>query len=297
MQMEERKDYFAPIDRVGIFDNDRESMFPQTVCADIIRRHFAGAEKKPKALIIGFDGARADSMRFLVKSAYESVSGTLFFSEYSAVNTLKREGGLYLSYSGGEPSEPQETSTAQSWASILTGEWGGVNGVLLHVPLKMSCPTVLRELASKGKRAAFLAEWDDHFSITYRDEIAIAEAEKLPLTFSKYADDEALEREMLEQIQSETDCIFGIFEAPDHNGHSFGFGERDYRYVTAVCNLDRTAFKLMEEVEKRPSYTEEDWLILITSDHGGHDRGHGTQCSEDRTTFIACSKKLPEALR
>lgn len=294
MQHEEHQDYFKKIDHTGIFDNDRCSMFPQTVCAKLIRRHFACAQKIPKALIIGFDGTRADSMSFLVKATDESINGVLFHSEYSAINTLKAEGGLYLSYSGGESSAPQETSTAQSWASILTGEWGAKNGVLLHVPLKTTCPTVLRELAQGGKSAAFLAEWDDHFTITYRNEIALAAEKKLPLSFRQHESDEELEGSFLSHIQKGTDCIFGIFESPDHNGHAFGFGEQEYRYVTAVCNLDRIAYKLMEEVKNRPSYEQEDWLILITSDHGGHGNMHGSQMDEDRTTFIACNKKLPD---
>ena len=103
-------------------------------------------------------------------------------SEYSAVNMLKTEGGLYLSYAGGEPDAPQETSTPQGWASILTGEWGSVNGVLQHAPLSTACPTVLRELAQQGKTTAFLAEWDDHFTITYREEMAVAQRKGLPLS-------------------------------------------------------------------------------------------------------------------
>lgn len=289
-------EYFRLIDQAGIFDNSRQSMFPQTVCAKVIRRHFERAGKAPKALIIGFDGTRADSMCFLVKGANETVSGVRFHSEYSAVNMLKTEGGLYLSYAGGEPDAPQETSTPQGWASILTGEWGSVNGVLQHAPLSTACPTVLRELAQQGKTTAFLAEWDDHFTITYREEMAVVQRKGLPFVFQQFKDDEALEKSMLSNIQKGTDCIFGIFEAPDHNGHSFGFGKQEYRYVTAVCNLDRIAFRFLQEVESRPTYHEEDWLFLITSDHGGHGNMHGTQLDEDRTTFIACNKKLPEYL-
>ena len=59
-------EYFRLIDQAGIFDNSRQSMFPQTVCAKVIRRHFERAGKTPKALIIGFDGTRADNMCFLV---------------------------------------------------------------------------------------------------------------------------------------------------------------------------------------------------------------------------------------
>ena len=287
-----KKDYFEAIDGVGIFDNDKNTMLPQTVCAKIIREHFKTAKKTPKVLFMGFDGARADSMAYVVKSREDKTSGKLFLPEYSAIKLLKSQGELVLTYAGGEPETPQETSTAQGWSAILTGEWGGKNGVLKHVPINTDCPTVLRELAENGKKSAFLAEWEDHFTITYKEEMRIAEENKIPLVFKRHKTDEELEQSFIEYIKGDTDCIFGIFEAPDYNGHTFGFGDQDYRYVTAVNNLDRVAYKLIDEVTKRPAYNDEDWLIMITSDHGGHGYGHGTQKTEDRNTFLACNKKI-----
>lgn len=287
-----KNDYFESIDGVGIFDNDKNSMLPQTVCAKTIREHFKTAKKTPKALIIGFDGARADSMAYVVKSTEDKTSGKLFLPEYSAIKLLKSQGSLILTYAGGEPTAPQNTSTAQGWSAILTGEWGGKNGVLNHVPINTDCPTVLRELAENGKKSAFLAEWEDHFTITYKEEIKIAEQKKILLIFKRHKDDDELEQSFIENIKGDTDCIFGIFESPDYNGHTYKFGNCNYKYVTSVCNLDRVAYKLIDEVYKRPTYNDEDWLIMITSDHGGHGFGHGTQKPEDRNTFLACNKKI-----
>lgn len=285
--------YLQRLDTRGVFDNTTKNALPQTIIAKIVQNHFASPNgKTPKALLIGFDGARADSMHLLVKSENEAVTGKLFTSAYSAVNTLKAEGGLYLSFAGGVPENPQETSTAQGWAAILTGVWGDDNGVKRHVPLKTDCPTVLRSLAENGKKAAFLAEWADHFTITYKEEIRMAEEKNLPLCFRKYADDAALAQALSEHIAGDTDCIFGIFEAPDYNGHTTGFGAQNYRYAAGVMHLDNLAYRLMEEVRARPTYAEEDWLVLITSDHGGHARGHGTQQMYDRMTFIACNQPI-----
>lgn len=287
------KAYLARLDTQGVFNNTTKTALPQTVFAEAVRKHFQSASgKTPKALLIGFDGARADSMHLLCESADEQVTGGLFHSTYSAVQALKNEGGLYLSYAGGEPSAPQETSTAQGWAAILTGAWGTVNGVLRHVPLKTNCPTVLRELAEQGKKAAFLAEWPDHFSVTYKDEIEIAARRNLPLAFEKYADDRALAAAFSERIAGDTDCIFGIFEGPDYNGHGTGFSTANPRYAACVCRLDNIAYRLTEAVKSRPTYREEDWLIMITSDHGGHDCRHGTQKPYDRMTFIASNKPI-----
>ena len=287
------KTYLAHLDTQGVFNNTTKTALPQTAFAETVRNHFKNPNSKtPKALLIGFDGARADAMHLLCESADEKVTGVLFNSAYSAVQTLKTQGGLYLSFAGGEPSAPQETSTAQGWAAILTGVWGGENGVLRHVPLKKECPTVLRELAGQGKKAAFLAEWPDHFTVTYKDEIKIAKCENLPLIFQKYADDRALESAFLEKIAGDTDCIFGIFEAPDYNGHTTGFTLGNPRYAACVCRLDNVAYRLMEAVKSRPTYEKEDWLVMITSDHGGHDRRHGTQKPFDRMTFIASNKPI-----
>lgn len=287
------KQYMRRLDTRGVFDNTTKTAFPQTVFANVVRKHFKKANgKTPKALLIGFDGARAEAMHLLSDSADEQVTGVLFASEYSAVQTLKAQGGLYLSYAGGEMGYPQETSTAQGWSAILTGVWGVQNGVIKHVPMKTDCPTVLRELAAQGKKSAFLAEWADHFTITYKDEIEIAKQKKLSLDFEKYADDRALETAFLERIAGDTDCIFGIFEAPDYNGHSTGFSLENPRYAACVCRLDNVAYRLMEAVKSRPTYADEDWLIMITSDHGGHDRRHGTQKQFDRMTFIASNKPI-----
>ncbi len=289
----EDKKYLARLDTQGVFNNTTKTALPQTVFADAVRKHFKKQNgKTPKALLIGFDGARADAMHLLFESTDEKITGGLFVSAYSAVQALKAEGGLYLSYAGGESDSRQETSTAQGWAAILTGVWGAENGVLRHLPLKTNCPTVLRELAMQGKKSAFLAEWPDHFTITYKDEIEIAKREKLPLVFQQYRDDRALETAFSEQIADGTDCIFGIFETPDYNGHATGFSLENPRYAAGICRLDTVAYRLAEAVKRRPTYRDEDWLIMITSDHGGHGLRHGTQKQFDRMTFIASNKAI-----
>ncbi|MGN0555168.1 MAG: alkaline phosphatase family protein [Candidatus Fimenecus sp.] len=287
--------YLNTLNTPGIFQNTTDTALPQTAVAKAVQQHFAKeTDKVKKALLIGFDGARADSMHLLCESENKAVTGNLFCSAYSAVNALKAEGGLYLSFAGGVPSNPQETSTAQGWSAILTGVWGDDNGVKQHKPLRRDCPTVLRALAENGKSTAFLAEWPDHFTVTYKDEIEIAKHENLPLLFEKFEDDRALLQGFLREIAAGKDCIFGIFEAPDCNGHSTGFSNVNPRYAAGVCRLDNVAFRLLEAVKARPTYAREDWLILITSDHGGHARRHGTQKPYDRMTFIASNKEISE---
>lgn len=277
----------------GVFNNTVETALPQTVVAKAVEAHFKNQSgKTPKALLIGFDGARADTMHLLCESEDAAVTGLLFTSAYSAVNTLKAEGGLYLSFAGGEGEHLQGTATQQGWASILTGEWGYLNGVVEHTPLKTDHPTILRKLAQSGKNTAFLGEWADHFTITYKEEIAIAKEQNLPLSFVRTDSDEKLQSLFKAEIEKGTDCIFGIFEAPDTNGHNTGFSLSNPRYASCIQRLDNLSYALIEAVRARETYEEEDWLILITADHGGSNRGHGSQKLEDRMTFIASNKAL-----
>lgn len=284
--------YIKQIDDSGIFENKHKNSLPQTVVSKIIADHFKeDTGKKNRALIMGFDGARADSMLCVLKGKNDKVTGHNSDSRYSAIKLLKEEGGLYLSYAGGDKDCLQGTSTWQGWASILTGKWGVENGVIDHVPLKKA-PTVLLQLAREGVSASFNASWPDHFTITYSEEIKTANAENVPLTFNQVEDDEPLHEQIINEIENGTECIFAIYEAPDHNGHSTGFGNGNYRYVVGVTDLDRMAFEQIERIKARDEYKDENWLFIITSDHGGHGTGHGAQMTEDRETFLALNKKI-----
>ena len=56
--------------------------------------------------------------------------------------------------------------------------------------------------------------------------------------------------------------------------------------------MDTWAAGLLEAIAQRDSYDEEDWLILITTDHGGVDSGHGGQSDEERITWLASNRPL-----
>jgi len=119
----QRKRYIKSLNAGGIFDNAYEKRFPQTYAAKIIESHFKHCKKRPKCLFIGWDGCRADAMKYLIKSGSGEVSGCNGTGLYSAAAAVKENGGLYITYVGGEPSLPQETSTAQGWASAFCGKW------------------------------------------------------------------------------------------------------------------------------------------------------------------------------
>lgn len=290
--------YIEAVNAEGIFNNTYETKIPQTVINRIILNHFERTEKKPKCLFIGWDGCRADAMKYLIKSCDEKVSGYNESNIYSAVSTLKNNGGLYITYVGGDKGSEQETSTAQGWSSALCGKWmkkqwrQGIEWCLDD-----DYPTVLKSLSMKGFKTSFCAEWPVHFDNTYSKEIEFAEKNNLQQYFYKIEGDMAVYNHFIERIKSDDDFIFAIFENPDHNGHNTGFGDSNYRYVAGVCNLDRFSYNLLQKIKNRETFDEEDWLVLIASDHGGHSNRHGTQKIQDRTTFLALSKPIGEFVK
>ena len=62
--------YRIRAEKAVFFENTVASAYPQTVTARLVREHFTDTDcgKRKKALIVGFDGARADGMLNLVKS-------------------------------------------------------------------------------------------------------------------------------------------------------------------------------------------------------------------------------------
>lgn len=291
------KKYIRAVNTGGIFSNCFSSSYPQTVVSKIILNHFKKSGKKPKCIFIGWDGCRCDAMKYLIKSESEKVSGGNGNFHYSAVNFLKNSGGVYITYVGGDNGFQQETSTAQGWASALCGKWmKPLWKTGIEWSLDEDYPTVMQILAKQGYKTSFSCIWPIHFDKTYKNEIEYAQEHDLQQLFFKFETDDELHTNMLERINSEDDFIFGIYENPDINGHGTNFGDENYRYVAGICNLDTLSFDLIREIQSRPSADEEDWLIVIGSDHGGHLTRHGTQKTEDRTTFLAVSKPLKELL-
>ncbi len=282
------------VSKMAVFENSLSSPLPQTAVHSVIAKHFASPPEAgktcKKAIVLGFDGARCDSLINLVNNPD------------SAVMHLKNKGGLYISYAGGSPDGPKQyTDTAPGWASILTGQWANIHGAVSNGVIKsVDCPSLLIELPSKyeGFRVSFNMIWPGHFDRaekgTYCDEIGLAKEKGYLLSVNNAKTDSELHGIILDRV-SAADCddfLMCIYERPDENGHGTGFGNKNPNYIEGVKGCDRDAMEVIRAIESRETYGEEDWLIMITSDHGGRKRRHGGQSIMERTTFISCNKKI-----
>lgn len=70
------KKYLELLDESGIFENSTSTAYPQTKVYEIVKRHLdSGGDKQKKVLIYGLDGARADSMFYLVQGKKRAYYG------------------------------------------------------------------------------------------------------------------------------------------------------------------------------------------------------------------------------
>ena len=287
------ENYRANVAKVG-YENTIESAIPQTELYNLINAHFdaplSEGKTQKKAIIIGYDGCRAD---VLVEMQDEN----------SGINTLVKEGGsLNLAYCGGvnyPAKNTQDTSTAPGWCSILTGEWATVHGITgNNISKNMETKTLLTSLVENGKAdsSSFITKWAGHFSrdnATYLYEKEYCESNNLNVAFNKCKNNKKSLELALSEIGKEdcADFMFVIYEQTDAEGHGYGFTINNPDYKKAFKEADEYGYDTIKKIKSRPTYASEDWLIIITSDHGGININHGDESIQERMTFIATNQE------
>lgn len=66
----------------------------------------------------------------------------------------------------------------------------------------------------------------------------------------------------------------------DNAGHMFGHDPEVVQYAKAIRETDANVDTLLQQVEERKRRHNEDWLVLITTDHGGSSRWKLEQSTE-----------------
>jgi len=293
-------DYLTQLNRTKIFENRAQDAIPQTAMYGVVMDFFQADHKgkTPKCLVIGYDGARADA---LVNTKDDPAAGT---------QVLKADGGaIYNMYTGGDwyKFNLQSTVTACGWTTLLTGHWAKEQGGTGHgvtgngVPKPADAPKLLfTDLLDKGlaDKTSFIVSWSGHFKDTnaaYINDIKYCADKNYDAVWDTQANDAGTFAATLAEVQKPdaADMVMCILEYCDHAGHDKVFGNTEPTYVEAIKECERDAAALIAAVKARPGYnTTEDWLIIITPDHGGTFSGHGAQYAGERQTFFAVNKKV-----
>jgi predicted AlkP superfamily pyrophosphatase or phosphodiesterase len=78
--------------------------------------------------------------------------------------------------------------------------------------------------------------------------------------------------------------LFVQLDHIDAAGHRHGYGS--HAYLDQIAEHDRYVGAIVEAIRDAGFYEES--LILIVSDHGGHERTHGTRDARDMTIVWGC---------
>lgn len=223
-------------------------------------------DRKPKVLLIGIDGFRPDA---------------LDTTETPHLDQLMREGCHTF-----EALTDEYTISGAGWSNLLTGVWSQKHGVTdneFKEPRYDRYPHVFVKLARIGSklRCAQYNSWEPI------ETHILGDAQVASRFFHDYKDrgDERLVAEAVRDLESkDLDFVFVYFADLDETGHQYGFHRTVPQYRTALEKIDAQIGELRSALARRPTYAAEDWLILVSSDHGGTlDRTHGRNIEEHRT--------------
>ncbi len=275
------------------YENTIETAYPFTDVYGIIKEHFEaelpGGKTEKKVAIIGYDGCRADIL------AEKQDNGAIKY-------LIDNGASINLTYCGGVnyPAEnTQATSTAPGWCSMLTGVWSDVHGINWNSEIKAVEPKMLMTTLIEENvidNAAFITKWKGHFTdedSTYKDEKAYCEENNIDIDFNLRKNKTDIHTGAIEEVTS-ADCadfVFIIYENTDSAGHDFGFSFNNSVYKNAFNKEDNYGYEVIKAIEDRETYATEDWLIIVTSDHGGIGTGHGGPSIQERMTFVVMNKE------
>lgn len=84
------------------------------------------------------------------------------------------------------------------------------------------------------------------------------------------------------------DVLFVHLDALDQAGHRHRWGSK--AYMKALQATDVQIGRLVDAIAARPA--REEWLVLVTADHGGHGYGHNRVRGKDNCIPFYCNRKL-----
>jgi predicted AlkP superfamily pyrophosphatase or phosphodiesterase len=222
---------------------------------------------KRKLLIIGIDGLRPDAMLSVRAGNLKALIRGGAFAPDAVSDKITRSG--------------------PGWASVLTGVWHPKHGVVdneIATYQGDAYPAFFKRLKHQRPDlfTACIVNW-----APIRDRLMSG----VDLALAPENDDSvaAIAGNLL--LRRDPDVLFLHFDAPDHAGHLYGFSRFSPPYRRAIEKVDILVGKVLEALQARPGLYKEDWLILVTTDHGGSWRHHGEDEPSQRKVFLIVSGK------
>jgi len=179
------------------------------------------------------------------------------------------------------------TSSGPGWSSMLTGVWDDKHGVVDNSFLGSKFnryPHVFKRIEeyNASYRTVSVSQWHPiNDKIVNGDADAIRNSEDTSVDTKNKA--------VAELGVEDLTALFVHFDDVDHAGHGTGFSIANPNYIQAIERVDTEIGAVMAAVKARANYEKEDWIIILSTDHGGKGRSHGGNSEEERIIFMIAS--------
>jgi predicted AlkP superfamily pyrophosphatase or phosphodiesterase len=219
-----------------------------------------------KVLIIGIDGIRPDA---------------LLRAETNNLDRLMQNGAYSF-----EAMTDEISSSGPSWTAMLTGVWHDKHNVVSNRyedPNLEAYPHFFRRIREEKPelKTYSVVNWEPIHKILEEQDANHASS---PNSDNRVA---AMASRLLKH--EDVDAMFVQLDHVDHAGHTHDFSPDSEKYLRAIEKADRQAGRMIESLKKRKDLSRENWLIIVSTDHGGSEFGHGKNIIEHRTIFFISS--------
>jgi predicted AlkP superfamily pyrophosphatase or phosphodiesterase len=227
---------------------------------------FGQEERANKVLIIGIDRCRPDA---LLKANTKNMDALWHNGAYSF-----------------KARTDEISSSGPCWTAMLTGVWHDKHKVVsndyknpdlenyphfFHRIGEENPELICYSIVNWGPIHHILQEGDANFSVSPVNDARVTS--KVSGILKSH----------------EVDVMFVQLDHVDHAGHTHDFSPDSEKYLKAIEKSDRQVGKMVKTLEERPNYDRENWLIIVTTDHGGSDYSHGKNIPEHTTIFYMAS--------
>jgi predicted AlkP superfamily pyrophosphatase or phosphodiesterase len=142
-------------------------------------------------------------------------------------------------------------------------------------PMARPLPGLIEQAHAAGLKCAFFHNWEQLRDLSRPGKLAYTYFRDNETVKDLESGDQIIAEEAVRYLKSDQpDFAFIYFGTVDTAGHRFGWMTDGY--LTQVARVDQSVKTVLEALT--PETT-----VLIQADHGGHDRGHGTDSVEDMT--------------
>lgn len=100
------------------------------------------------------------------------------------------------------------------------------------------------------------------------------------------ANDELVKDSTVYQLtKTNPNVVVAHFKGVNDAGVQSGFSADNAVYKDAMNKVDGYIGDLLKAVKQRPGYAKEEWLVVVTSNHGGINKSYGGASLKERTIF------------